>query len=183
MEILGYIKMIIRKFGGSSMIQLDSVANILDREAQQGDVTVVSAFKGVTDLLIQCAKRAYYSVDYSKQLEEIRNIHQGIIDSNKLDYSCIQEQITGKETRIATQFQWWKFGESTRTARAATKEAIVKLQEQLKAQSWKLSDLLNADKLATREQMVQYSKPERQKKKRYSQKTKDYQKRTDRKAS
>jgi len=97
--------MIIRKFGGSSMIQLDSVANILDREAQQGDVTVVSAFKGVTDLLIQCAKRAYYSVDYSKQLEEIRNIHQGIIDSNKLDYSCIQEQITELEQILNTEFK------------------------------------------------------------------------------
>jgi aspartokinase len=64
--------MIVRKFGGSSMIQLDMVASILDKEAQQGDITVVSAFKGVTDLLIKCAKRAYYSVDYSGQFEEIK---------------------------------------------------------------------------------------------------------------
>ncbi|MDG1950756.1 MAG: hypothetical protein P8J32_08155 [bacterium] len=113
----------------------------------------------------------------------LAQVRKEAINAARMEVARIQEQITGKETRIATQFQWWKFGESTRTARAATKEAIVKLQEQLKAQSWKLSDLLNADKLATREQMVQYSKPERQKKKRYSQKTKDYQKRTDRKAS
>jgi hypothetical protein len=101
----------------------------------------------------------------------------------RAEIARIQEQIVGKEQRLATELQWWKLGESSRIARKATKEAIVKLQEQLRAQNWAMSDLLNAPKIATRDEMSQYPRQERQKKQRYSKKAEDFRKRTGRRAS
>lgn len=119
-------------------------------------------------------------VTQTSTMEQRRNVEMQRV---RAEIARIQEQIAGKEKRLSTTLQWWKLGESSRIARKATKEAITKLQEQLRAQNWALSDLFNAPKIATQDEMSQYPRQERQKKQAYAKKTEDFQKRTGRRAS
>ena len=73
------------------MVKLEMVANILKNITQPGDVTVVSAFKGVTDLLISCADKSSRSEDYSEELGKIENIHNNVLKENELDFKVIEE--------------------------------------------------------------------------------------------
>jgi len=92
--------LVVRKFGGTSMVKVDLVARIHQNEAQPGDVTVGSAFSGVTDLLINCGISAHLHRDYSGYLEQIKQIHQDVCDANGLEYSHIEERMSVLEASL-----------------------------------------------------------------------------------
>ncbi|MCK4521022.1 MAG: aspartate kinase [Nanoarchaeota archaeon] len=87
----------IMKFGGTSMKELGLVSRILKEEAKTGDVVVVSALAGITDLLIKCANKAYHSKSYLRDLKRIKKIHQDVIAKNCLDNSIIETEVNELE--------------------------------------------------------------------------------------
>lgn len=79
---------LIMKFGGTSVGSvnaLNQAAEIVQEQSRQWDqvVVVVSAMRGVTDALLQCAKAASASDEdtYTRVIGELRFNHQKVIDS------------------------------------------------------------------------------------------------------
>ena len=73
--------MIVLKFGGTSVGSPEAIAriiNILQDKEHSGRVqaVVVSAFSGITDCLIETARKAPAGGDYSRQLAEMEKRHQ-----------------------------------------------------------------------------------------------------------
>src|SRR6056297_1310466 len=67
------------KFGGSSLGTPEIIKEVKDivEGQQQGTIVVVSAFKGVTDQLLQAAEQARSrDKDYIKQIDNIRVRHE-----------------------------------------------------------------------------------------------------------
>ena len=74
--------MIVMKFGGSSVgdaERITNVCNIVKSKLAEKPVVVVSAVKGITDKLIEAAKKAANGEDVSKELDEIKQKHHKIL--------------------------------------------------------------------------------------------------------
>jgi len=77
--------MLVLKFGGSSVGSpkgIESIIGILNDKdhAEKVPAVVVSAFSGVTDLLIETANTAVKGKEYSKQIETLRMRHKNMAD-------------------------------------------------------------------------------------------------------
>ena len=66
------------KFGGTSVGSVESIEKLIDIVHQSGErIIVVSAFSGVTDMLISAVNRAALSGDYTDLLESLKIRHFG----------------------------------------------------------------------------------------------------------
>ena len=84
------------KFGGSSVgdaERITEVCKIVKSRLEKKPVVVVSAVKGVTDKLIDTAKKAASDNDVSKELEEIKERHHKILRDLGLDEKLVDDQL------------------------------------------------------------------------------------------
>jgi aspartate kinase len=84
--------MIVMKFGGSSVggsEEIIKVCEIIKSYQNKNPVVIVSAVKGVTDLLISLGNSLNLT-DYQNKLQDIKIKHQGIIKNLGLDENTLQ---------------------------------------------------------------------------------------------
>lgn len=85
--------MIVMKFGGSSVgdaERIRSVAQIVKSKMNQKPVVVVSAVKGITDMLIKLANE---KENREKTSENIKNVHYGILNELNIDKLLIENDL------------------------------------------------------------------------------------------
>jgi len=90
--------MIVMKFGGSSVgdaERITGVCNIVKSKLAEKPVVVVSAVKGITDKLIDTAKKAALGNDVSKELAEIKEKHHKILNELGLDEKLVDPVLEG----------------------------------------------------------------------------------------
>ena len=103
--------MLIQKFGGSSLADIDgfkAAAGIISRaSASEKVVVVLSAMYGVTDLLENAIKTAIAGDDYRAVLEKIRQKEQGLLQdmlavgwASPLATEFLQAQLKRLESRL-----------------------------------------------------------------------------------
>ena len=71
------------KFGGSSVGSPETIKQVIDIVINQDDdiVVVVSAFKGITDLILKISEDAEQGKEnYKEEITKIRNRHQEAIE-------------------------------------------------------------------------------------------------------
>lgn len=97
----------IMKFGGSSLgdgQRIQKVARLIIEESKKGRIGVVlSAMKGVTDLLVLCASQAEKGSDYVKLVKEIKEKHCNAIDL--LFITDKKEEITKKIIKMLKEIE------------------------------------------------------------------------------
>lgn len=85
--------MIVMKFGGSSVGKAERIRTVLEivkSYLSKNPVVVVSAHKGVTDMLIRMANDAVKGV---VDLEQLTTVHNKIMDDLGVDHAIIQPQL------------------------------------------------------------------------------------------
>ncbi|MBW2975458.1 lysine-sensitive aspartokinase 3 [Candidatus Woesearchaeota archaeon] len=86
------------KFGGSSLgdaKRIKNVCSIIKSRLGDKPIVVLSAVQGVTDMLIDTAKKAENGEDVSKGLDEIRKRHYDVLKELDLDIHLVDEQLEG----------------------------------------------------------------------------------------
>lgn len=71
------------KFGGTSVANAENIGKVKDIISSVDDraIVVVSALGGVTDSLLDCARKAKDSIPYTQELDDIKNRHFDVIES------------------------------------------------------------------------------------------------------
>lgn len=85
--------MIVMKFGGTSVkddVRIRNVCEIVRQELPKKPVVVSSAAGGITDLLIETAKRAMNDGDFEETLKKIKDRHYDIVEKLKLDKNLVE---------------------------------------------------------------------------------------------
>ena len=87
--------MIVLKFGGTSIKNKDAIKNIpsIVKSRGNGQLVVVSALRGVTDLLISLAEKLKLNLnsDIFNEVSDFHNVHLELISSIDLDSSIASE--------------------------------------------------------------------------------------------
>ena len=97
-------KMIIMKFGGSSVAdeqKINNVAEIVKTKAAENPVVIVSALGGVTDSLIKAAKLAQSS-DWKETAQKVISRHRNVLHSLRLESSMLDGDISELENALST---------------------------------------------------------------------------------
>ena len=97
-------KMIIMKFGGSSVAdeqKINNVAEIVKTKAAENPVVIVSALGGVTDSLIKAAKLAQSS-DWKEAAQKVISRHRNVLHSLRLESSMLDGDISELENALST---------------------------------------------------------------------------------
>ena len=109
-------KVIIMKFGGSCLKTPESfkkLAEIVKEYKKDYHVIAVcSAISGITDLLIQCAKKANAHEKFDITLEKIRKIHNETINLILKDYKIIVTEFVEDKLRNLVNYlnDVWEYG-------------------------------------------------------------------------
>lgn len=109
--------MIVAKFGGTSVSSAKSIETLCDivkKELQKDPIVVVSALKGVTDLLLSLPSLPKYK--YISELTKLKKLHQDLIDS-----------VFNKEKEEIKKFISAKVKEITKLKLSTDKQALDKL--------------------------------------------------------
>jgi aspartate kinase len=82
--------MIVMKFGGSSVGDAQRITNVCNIvKSRKNPVVVVSAVKGVTDMLINTSEMAAKGEDVSKELGDIKERHHKVLRDLELDENLV----------------------------------------------------------------------------------------------
>jgi len=88
--------MVVMKFGGSSVGDAERIRNVCDivkSRLKENPIVVLSAMKGITDMLIETAEKAANDDDVSRELEEIKKKHHTTLKKLGLDETLVDEQL------------------------------------------------------------------------------------------
>ena len=95
--------MVVIKFGGSSVGDSERIKNvcaIVKSKLKEKPIVVLSAVKGITDMLIDTAEKAASDDDVSKELAEIKKKHHTILKELDLNEDLVDEQLEGYDKVI-----------------------------------------------------------------------------------
>jgi len=86
--------MIVMKFGGSSVGDAERIKNVCNIvKSRKNPVVVVSAVKGVTDMLINTVEMAAKGEDVSKELGDIKERHHKVLKDLELKEDLVDSQL------------------------------------------------------------------------------------------